>query len=128
MRSIGRPGRASPIGKKPSRHTVAIISGRRSSQAQNSSPSASRRSATVGTSAMESITGIHRLIMSRLYLRISSGVPCTRIRSVYRKRTRSDIVRSMETAQITNGPSHFYDAYILDLDGTVYLGDAVLPG
>lgn len=24
-------------------------------------------------------------------------------------------------------PSHFYDAYIFDLDGTVYLGDALLP-
>jgi len=26
-----------------------------------------------------------------------------------------------------NTPSHLYDAYIFDLDGTVYLGDALLP-
>ncbi|MCA9936104.1 MAG: HAD-IIA family hydrolase, partial [Anaerolineales bacterium] len=26
-----------------------------------------------------------------------------------------------------NRPSHLYDAYIFDLDGTVYLGDAALP-
>ena len=27
-----------------------------------------------------------------------------------------------------NTPTHLYDAYIFDLDGTVYLGDALLPG
>lgn len=27
-----------------------------------------------------------------------------------------------------NTPAHLYDAYIFDLDGTVYLGDALLPG
>lgn len=27
-----------------------------------------------------------------------------------------------------NRPAHLYDAYIFDLDGTVYLGDALLPG
>jgi ribonucleotide monophosphatase NagD (HAD superfamily) len=34
----------------------------------------------------------------------------------------------MNDAQITDRPRHLYDAYILDLDGTVYLGDALLPG
>lgn len=34
----------------------------------------------------------------------------------------------MKDAQITDRPRHLYDAYILDLDGTVYLGDALLPG
>ncbi len=28
---------------------------------------------------------------------------------------------------MTRRPSHLYDAYIFDLDGTVYLGDALLP-
>jgi NagD protein len=28
---------------------------------------------------------------------------------------------------MTLRPTHFYDAYILDLDGTVYLGEALLP-
>ena len=28
---------------------------------------------------------------------------------------------------MTTHPTQFYDAYVFDLDGTVYLGDALLP-
>ena len=27
-----------------------------------------------------------------------------------------------------NSPSQWYDAYVFDLDGTIYLGDELLPG
>ena len=32
-----------------------------------------------------------------------------------------------DTTSILRRPSVLYDAYIFDLDGTVYLGDALLP-
>ena len=31
------------------------------------------------------------------------------------------------SSSLLSHPSSFYDAYIFDLDGTVYLGDALLP-
>lgn len=38
-------------------------------------------------------------------------------------------MRSQSASEPTlAGPSEFYDAYLLDLDGTIYLGDEVLPG
>ena len=34
----------------------------------------------------------------------------------------------MTASDVLAGPTEFYDAYIFDMDGTIYLGDQLLPG
>ena len=37
-------------------------------------------------------------------------------------------VSSTDTSALLRRPDRLYDGYVFDLDGTVYLGDALLPG
>ena len=32
------------------------------------------------------------------------------------------------SSDVLRGPEEFYDAYVFDMDGTIYLGDHLLPG
>lgn len=34
----------------------------------------------------------------------------------------------MSNTDVLHAPSEFYDAYVFDMDGTIYLGDHLLPG
>lgn len=34
----------------------------------------------------------------------------------------------MSNTDVLQAPSEFYDAYVFDMDGTIYLGDHLLPG
>ena len=38
------------------------------------------------------------------------------------------VVSSIDTSAMLRRPDRLYDGYVFDLDGTVYLGDALLPG